>query len=336
MSTVQQGDGRHFPSQLIFGSRRLDIPYEEWVSDWEHAQAYVGQPHFEVTKKDFDSYTIRAFGDVDLSGFWLTYDGIERRMRLPDVLTELTLTYEKGGGSTTYTESGVSTATGNYSVGMSLAGTAQASAFTIPKLIPNITETWSFNPPVSHYFYYGQAFDQATIIAKLAAKLGVAVNPWPIFKPESLIFKMVGTRVNASGRATAQGSAMSRGADASATESHGFGFGLDIAPVIETQTIPPTLHGAFTLSPSSDGESHTGVTLIGATGIISTGGGGTATAASTGSVTPTSVSATSPTALPTSGLYLFDFDVQPDAEFANAGSNWYFAHAVIFDFAKIA
>jgi hypothetical protein len=330
-----QGDGRHFPSQLIFGARRLDIPYEEWVSNWAEAQQYVGQPHFEVTKKDYDSYNIRAFGDVDLSGFWLAYAGIERRMRLPDVLTSIELTYEKGGGGTTYTEVGTSTASGDYSVGMSLAGSAQASAFVIPKLIPQVTETWSFNPPVMHYFYYGHLFDQTTILALLTEKLGVPVLAWPIFKPESLIFKLVGSKVNASGRATAQGSAAAHSSGTAATGSIGFGEGRDYAPVIETMTIPPTLHDAITLSPGSDTESHTGETSIGATGVVILASTGTATADAAGSVTPTSISATSPTALPSSGLYLFDFDVQPDAEMANSGANWYFAHAVIFDFSVL-
>lgn len=327
------GQGRLLHGLRMHGTHQVPVPFTKQMDsaiDQADAIAEAATPLTEVEPKDRGASDVISYATLDLSNYWLSYDGIERRMRIPDVLTSLVLTYEKGGGDTSYVEAADTTASGSYSVGVSLSGQAQASAFVLPKIIPTLHETWSFNQPVSHYFYFGQAFDQATILAKLSAKLGTTVNAWPVFKPESITLKLVGQRTSSNARATFQGSVSSHSGGDSTSESAGFGEGQEFSPQVETVQIPATLHGAITLSPSSSSQTNTATAGISASGIIGGGGGGVANCIATGSVTPTSIPATSPAGVPTSGLYLFDFDIEPAETFG-----WFYAHAVVFDFAKL-
>lgn len=320
-------NGKLLYGQLMFGAHQLPIQFTEEMMDSTSARALLGQAHTEITPNDQDSSKVKVYTTPDLSDYWLSYDGIERRMRIPDILTDLELTFETNGAASSYTDSGTNLGTGTYHLGQSASGQCQASAAVIPKLIHSIREIWSFNPHVTHYFYFGTAFDQATILAKLAGKLGVSVNPWPVFKPESLVFKGVSQRNNASARVAVQGTAGST----SSSQTQGHGDGYDHNSLVQDIQLPATLHGSFTLSPSTSTLSKDAVGSASFTGTMNAAAGATAHAVAVGSLTPSSVSATSPAGIPSSGLYLFDFDIEPAEEFG-----WFFAHAVVFDFAILA
>lgn len=316
---------------LLERHKQFIVPFTQQMMDKVSADALVGQALTEITPKDRDASEVRVYGPIDLSAFVLQAPGIERRMRLPDVMTALTVTYEQGGGDTDYTETNTNSATNPTSVGVSLRGQAQASSFNIPKLVPVTTETWSFNQPVQHVWFYVQgSVTLAAVLARLTTIMGATVLAWPVFKPESITMTLVGTRVNGTCQVSFQASVASY-SGSSAVSSFGSGKGLEYSPIIEIQHIPATLHGAFTLSTTSD-VTHTATASIASVGGPITGGGASSTSVSaSASVSPTTISATSPAALPSSGLRLFDFELEPSEQYG-----WFFGHAILFDFAVLA
>jgi len=315
--------------QMMWGIHQLIIPFTEQEMDLTLVQAVLGDAHTEITPLDRQQDRVKIYTKPNLDSYWLSFDSTAD-IPLPNVMTALTATYENGGGDTNYTETGSDSASGSYHVGVSVSGQCQASAFSIPKLVPTITETWSSNLPVKHYFYFGSAFDIATVLSKLSTQLATTVNAWPVFHTATHKFTLFGTRVNATGRASCQGTAYSHTTGASASFTQGLGEGLDISPVIEVMQIPSTLHGSFSFT-GTGSSSHNAVAAITISGSpISGGGGGTATAAATSSITPNTLAATTPSALPVSGLYLYKFDIEPAEIFG-----YFYAHAIVFDFSVL-
>lgn len=321
--------GELLHGQILFGSRQTPIAFTQQSLPTDTANAVIGSPLAEVIVADKVNSEVKDYSGLDLSSFFQAIDTIGD-IELPNVLSDLTLTYQKGGGDTTYTENAVASASGNTGAGVSVSGTAQASAFCIPKLLPTLITPPTSNVPLKSCFFATKDFTTANFLSILTTQLGATVLAWPVFKPVPLTFNLFGTKVTASSRADFQGSISTSSGGGSTTESNGLGFGNDYTPSIEQQTISPTIHGSFSLT-ASDGISHTGVTLIAVSGSISGGGGGSATAAATGSILPTSVPATSPAAIPTSGLYLYRVIFDPSPTYG-----WYFVNAIVFDFASIA
>lgn len=290
-----------------------------------------GTANREVEPKDRQASEVTEY-NIDLSEFFLSYDGFERRMRLPPVLNDLQVQYVVGGENNDYIETAGQTGSGAFSVSASLAGSAQAAAYCIPKIIPNTKEAWPYEMPAKHCFFFAPPGNLTTAdyLTRLSIQLGVSVSAWPVWLTESLTFITTGERVNASARATLQASFATHSSGASATQSIGFGSGTSVSPNIEITQIQPTLHGAFSLSGSA-GTSQSASTTISSSGVITLAAGGTANAVAAGTVSPTSVSATSPANLPSSGLYLYDVEMEAASTFGQ-----FLLHAVLFDFSVIA
>lgn len=323
--------GRLTHGQKLFGVHQIPVPFTRIMDEAvTTADPLVGQALTEIEPKDRQASEVTVLGPIDLSSYWLGPIAGEHNIPLPKVLTALTPEYEQGGGANSYSESATSSETGWTGVGLSLSGSAQASAYNIPKLLPVIQEVWGDPLPVNHYYYFGQAFDISTILSKLSAKLGETVSQWPIFKPESLHFVLLGEKSNASARVSLQGSVSSGPNGSSSSLSEGEGAGLEISPSVELMDIPPTLHTGITLSISTS-PSFAAAASISATGAISGAPSVASTAEANSVIAPSIVTATSPTALPTSGLYLYATDVEPSETFG-----WFYVHVIIFDFATIA
>lgn len=326
-------NGKLLHGQLMHGHKQVIVPYTQQECDEATALTYIGQDRTEVNPTDRGSSLVKQFGIPDLSGAFYSYIA-PGSIELPNVLTSLSVVYNKGGGDTTFIENANCAASGTaWSVGASVSGTTQASSYCVPKLLHTIDSAPATNVPTINCFFYTTSLDTATILSILSTKLGATVLEWPLFKPQPLSFVLFGERTSASGRQDYQASASFNSGSSSSTlvKSEGFGFGNDKNPNAEDVQIPPTLHGAFTLL-SNDSNSHTGSTSVTITGgILSGGGSNSATADASGSVTPNTVAATSPPALPTSGLYLYR--VIPD-EILIYGN--YPVRAIVFDFASIA
>lgn len=309
--------GKKLWGQLLWGTLRLPITFWQQVWNKTDSETLLGDDAYEITPIDEDAFQVKKF---ELSAAAVTFieDYFEsfpgtQDIRLPLVMTACTVTYEKGGGPGDYDETGIGA--GRFSG--SVNGSAQASAFCIPKLSATVPEIYSDNLPVKHCFFFLAVPSMTNILAKLTAELGVTVLEWPAFAPESHDLTLTGERVQASAKV-----AFSTSPD---YVSIGSGESVEHSPVIQREHLPATLHAAFTFTAlSTQSYSATGTMTLG--GSISK----TATATATGRVSPSSLAATSPTALPASGLYLYKPNVEPSNEFG-----YFFVHAIVFDFASL-
>lgn len=317
---------------MRFGPNQIPVPFTEQEKDWPNVSADgdVGNPLAEVSKIDRNQAKVRIYNGaaVGFSDFWVTAS-VWGQLTLPPTLSALSVSYQKGGASTLYTEIGVNSTTGSFSVGMSVGGTAQASSYCVPKLLHTIVDNSRDNFEFRHDWFYLKLTTKAAILAALTTKIGSTVLALPNFKVEQLNFTTTAEKNNGSAHAQFQGSSAHSASGNSASASDGFATSVDLSPSIDQYDFPATLHGSFSLT-GSDSSSHTGTVALAVSGTVSGGTANSITVAASGTVTPTSVSATSPTDIPHSGLYMYRCEVQPGPDLGN-----WFIHTVIVDFATV-
>lgn len=268
-------------------------------------------------------------GEADLSGY------------LPKILLGLTAVWDDAGGNGTYAETATGASVGtSVSLALNTSGDGQGSASVVPALIPQWKEVWGVNLPVMDYFFaLANPISAANIISRLAlggvAGAGaITANQWPVFKPNSPPFVLVGQKVSMNAKAAARCAVSINSTDVSETQSSGGGQGYDWSSNVAKEQYPLCLHGSISISGLT---TKTKSATADATAVISSGtnfpgasGGGSASGTATGYISPTSLSATSPAAWPTYGLYILKRDLQP----------WLYGLSIcrvrVFDFATVA
>jgi hypothetical protein len=178
----------------------------------------------------FDTYVLSFPGTANLS--------------LPNVLSTLSATIETNSGDgDTDTPYFLGFWSGHGSYSLPISGSSQASAAIIPSVIVNIDETWAHNVPTTHHmFFLPTPVTAAAVATKLAALLGVSVLPWPVFRPKSHTIVSVGQRMSLRVEANTH---ISDGGSDDSTEGAlytGNGASREVALVINTVHIPPTIH----------------------------------------------------------------------------------------------
>lgn len=166
-----------------------------------------------------------------------------------------------------------------------------------------------------------------------------SVKPWPIFQPKAHTITLTGKSLSGTGEAAVQQSVSIAGSDVSVAYSITEGSSLQAGLTIKTVRIPPTLHGAITLSfPGAYSQAVVAGADVNMTGSLTGGShwppqeahsgvvGGYATA----SFSPASFSATTPAAVPTSGLYV----LKQDSQFYRYGLNQ--VRVVVVDMAQFS
>lgn len=152
-------------------------------------------------------------------------------------------------------------------------------------------------------------------------------STWPTFKPKEHTISLFGQQVQASQNAEALLQFRWSGDQTSFVRqpfggSRSDGYSIDVGTTVRTLRIPPTIHGAITLTNTTSTQT-AGISVRAATPSIV--GSGDAPSfppvisaplpiilSATGSVTPTSLAATSgQTSIPTYGLYIKDIDGSP-------------------------
>jgi hypothetical protein len=326
-------NGKLLLGQLLYGIRRLAIPFTKQMMDKASADALVGDANTEITPNDQDSSEVRVFdaagAEAAFEAEWIEFAGT-MDIPLPNRLSGCNVTYEKGGEAGEYNDAVTAWGiTAYHSIGLSVNGSAQASAFCIPKLVYDIIETYSQNLPVKHCFFYDADPTIANVLIRLSAELGAAVAEWPTFQPEAHTIVCIGQRVQSSAKGAAQVSDASSSGGSSFSESIGAGSSYEYAPSIQIERLPPTLHGTFSLD-ASDTITKTAEAMID----LGTGGSSTGTipaaAVAEGSVSPADFFATTPAGFP-SGLHLYKLLIEPNDEFG-----YFFVHAVVFDFDTVS
>ena len=200
------------------------------------------------------------------------------------------------------------------SLAISANGRGQGSASVTPELIPVFNSIWTDDLPILDYFFFlPNPVTLSAVLAKVSTLAGAAVSAWPVFKPKSHTFVLIGQKVSLSAEATARCAVSLNASDVSETQSQGHGLNYDFGSTVRSVTIPECLHAALTLTGSTTNTSAAAATadatVLPGTNFPGAHDSSSAGASAAGLVTPASIGATSPPALPASGLYLKSSDV---------------------------
>lgn len=238
---------------------------------------------------------------------------------LPAVLVTLGGVVEKIQGNGSYVETGHAGWAGSGSYSLSLRGTGQASASVLPDVIPTIYQPTATDVPVTHLlFFMPSGSTRAAILARCTSLMGVSVTAWPKFRPTGHTIICIGKRASIQVQANGSLSSAGSSTSSSASATSGTGDSYEVGMSIKAVHIPPTIHGALSITPNSDSASISAHAAIGP--ITNSSGDSTAPDITrpdgshsvpdvTGNISPTSLAATNnggdvtiSTSIPASGL----------------------------------
>lgn len=324
----------------------------------------------QLTHRWFAVITLSSLDDA-LEAYRLSFPTTVD-MLLPDELLGVSTVWNQAGsnGSFAVEANGYSAYVGDPSVavGLSESANAECGGSLQPEIVPSIRSRNGRDVPATAWFFYiksdGTSVSVSDLIARLAAVGAGSVSQWPVFHPTEHTFILKGQRAAGRAQVSASGSvraSVNGGEEQNNKEvSSGKGNSYDHSTSFGTVRLPPTIHGAITVSdttppsatytatcsagwtsyhaptgltvaghnialpvPANDGSAGSIDPSNGTAGSVST----TATISLSASVTPTSLSATGgETSIPTSGKYIVG---SPRIEPYKA--RWFRVHAIVID-----
>lgn len=326
-------DGILFHGQQFNPDDPVVKPYTKQMMDKVEADALIGQANTEITPVQesssevmvYDLTAIQALLDATVVTYpsFVSLDG-----KLPNELVSVAVTSNNtiGTGSDSHPITQQDAVVeGSFNITISPRASASASAAVLLDVQPVIKQTFApIVPAKQYYFFLAENQSMAQLLTKLTALAGATVNAFPAFRPVSHVLTLKGQSVSVSVKADttvnlAENSASTTNPSSSITLEWGNGFNEEVGISNKTVVIPPTIHPLITLSPFSDTAVATATADASTIEILGTGidAGeidnviGPRTKTATASITPASLAATSITAIPTSGLYLVDLNIQP-------------------------
>lgn len=247
------------------------------------------------------------------------------QMDLPDVLTNLTVYYNRtdGTGADAHTGTGASVGS-SWSIGFNLPGRANSSISIIPDVVPVLER---FNgqqvPAICYRFFINGNVTEDDIISKLTSNGITGVLAFPQVKAETFTLVLFGQQISIAADVNAQQQASRSDTNTTFTQGSGIGYSIQTGVSTNRLVIPPCLHGTITLpNPTASGT----IAATASAGWTGSGAGGfnaitnpfptysvsstVPTQTATASVKPGVLAATSPAALPLYGLYLYDYKIE--------------------------
>jgi len=281
----------------------------------------LGNARTEIVPEDAAASRVRVYSPPTstLDSYVLSYPTtVNLSGAFPDVLSSITTTYNTSGGDGMHTNTGHGVAAGsNPSLSLSADTRSQATTSVMPDVIINITQKWAQNvPAIVYLFYINSSATMSSILTRLTSLAGSTVSAWPKFNPVAHTLTLKGQQMTVSVEGNVQQHIAVQGSDVTYTDGTGSGRSTDAGVTIRSVRIPPTIHGAITISSASSGtvtnEASAEADRSSGTGWPAmTTGTLTATTSVVGSVSPSSLSATTPASIPTTGLYLQDVIAEP-------------------------
>ena len=233
------------------------------------------------------------------------------RIELPDVCTGIVIKSDIAMGAEDASESGSASASGTSgSVSLSLPASSEGSAAFSLSIYPIIKTTWNTKYNVKDYYFLMPA---GASMASIRARANGALD-MPTFKPEPLFFALVSQSLSVGARASARASRAYSSSGTSVADGTGTGGSQRVSTSNRVESVRPTIHAAFSLTGTASYTQTVSVTAAASVGPDSSTR--TVTGTITASVSPSSVAATDgATALPTSGEYIEDIDMEPFAQY---------------------
>lgn len=296
--------------------RELSVvtPYTQQMADTTTGNALVTAltANTEVRPNDRASSLVRTFSPntTAYDAFSAIYPNVSS-FNLPPVLKGFVITWETSSGTGAYNETGSGASTGTSAeLSIALQGSGQGSASVVPDLQPDIEETWTRDVPSIQVgvLLPLPVSSTSVLLTKLTTVLGAPVLAWPRFRPRAHIITLFGRKVSVSARASAQSHSSFSDSNTSATQGQGEGTSVDIAHIIRTYRIPPTIHAALTLvspvAPNIPAVAHASANVVGGVNFGGVSSSSAIAINATGRIVPTALAATTITAIPTTGFYL--------------------------------
>lgn len=333
--TPSYNEGRILSGQQLNPNAGFVAPFVEVVTPYYEAvpgsgilaTIYDGDPFCEITPIDAHSARVRIYDTTMIEEVLAATNEITAttitRIDLPDELLSITVVYNSASGSGTDShpasqQSFIIFGTG--SGGLSPSSSSQGSGAITPDLQVEIRQRYLVNVAAMQFtFYLPSGATMATIIAKLVSLGATGVLAWPSFHPESHTFTLKGQQISVAAKADTSVSGGGSLDSGQAGYQYGGGTSIEIGLTTVTKTIPPTIHGAITIT----GTSSSAPAAAGAnasTPILFAGSpaeqpaitnGSSISVNANASVSPTSLAATTPATIPTSGLYIYSVTPGP-------------------------
>lgn len=271
-----------------------------------------GEPNVEYTPVNIDR-TLKRTYNVPTAALDSYHDSYPVRINLtlPQVLKSIKVIWNTSSESGQQSSDWTGASTGqSYSLTGNLTSGSGSSVAVIPEILVELEETWGNNlPATGHIVYMKMPLTEAAILARFSAQR------WPVFKPQSHTIvgcgQKIGCSVKVSVGASSSGSPTNVSKDAGKTASSD----KDVSLTNNVVRIPMAIHdaimfgGELTKNLSATAEGSTGLSGFNFPTIKASL---TENIKAVGLIEPKSFPATrGPTAIPTSGTYLIDSQVQP-------------------------
>lgn len=317
------------------------IPYTKQMQDDTSANALVGNENTEIQPIDAQDSEVTIFDVAAIAAIlddtnFVYADTVN--FQLPDVLTGVTVSFNKTLGNGTHVQEAGFAASSGTSGGLDFnpSASAEGSAAIIPDAQPIIKQFLGQDVTCKRFLFYlpGDSITTAAILTKLNTIQAGTYNLWPVWKPESVVLTLQGQQVSLTQSAQSHHrDQWSLGATVDNISESYFptggslseGFSKSVGVSTRTQFIPPTLHAQITLSSPTDTASTTTTVKADIPTITGTGGAPSYSSISnhptpltmtangavlTANANPALIPATSPTTVPVTGLYVRDIKVE--------------------------
>jgi hypothetical protein len=273
---------------------------------------------YRAVNKDRSLKVTETEPTAALSSYVMSFP-IQVDVRLPDVLKSISVVWAEDLAAGNYNSQWQGSSSGtSYGLTGSESASSESSASIKPELIIDIERPWGADVSATAYYFFlkgtNNVISESAFLSKVSSIAGSAQR-WPTFKPVSHTIVLTGgsAQVQAKVNWTAARSVSSSTSTSEKTEGQGTSYGVGTS--LNAVTIPPTIHGAITISGA---EAKTKLV----TSNCNSGTGPvnnfpfvlTAAAAShtlKADVNPKTLEATTPTVIPTSGKYILKSEVVP-------------------------
>lgn len=322
--------GELLKGQLFDRQEGVALPFTQQISNFNTGEfaAHLGTANYEIIPVDGNASQEKLF-DISAAQTLRATLGysfpVFIQMDLPDVLTNLTVYYNRSDGTGADSHTGTGASVGDsWSFGMNLPGRATSSISVIPDVIPVIERFEAGHTPALAYrFFFVGNPTETTLIAKLLSLFTVTALPFPKFKTETFTVLLFGQQISVSADVNAQQQASASDTNTTFTQNSGQGYSIQTGVSNGTKVIGPVLHGNITIPNASLSATIAATAAAGWTG---TGAGAfnavsnpfptlgvtstVPTQTAIASVKPSVLAATSPSAIPLFGLYLYDYHLE--------------------------
>jgi hypothetical protein len=273
---------------------------------------------YRAVNKDRSLKVTETEPTAALSSYLMSFP-VQVDVQLPNVLRGISVIWSQDIAEGKYDSewNGFSTGTSR-SLSGSEKASAESSANIKPELVIDIEQPWGSDLSATAYYFFikgnNNIISESLLLNKLTSIVGSTAQRWPSFRPVSHTIILQGGSAQVRADATGQASTTNNENTSTWDRLQGEGTSYSIATSLNAVTIPPTIHGAITISDAQSKQKQVKANCdVYWQGFNFPSINVRAEAKHTllADVNPKSLSATSPAAIPKTGKYVLKTEVVP-------------------------